>query len=143
LEVNRFATLYLDPLPCPRRTTGTNRAAGDPLSSAQLGKAGRQSQGPVVPETWEFVMGPNEISKGLLDVICMLLTADADLPLPQQQVFLAGLGEVLSGLLSSHREWRGGAQREADGQPDGPDLRPAGRQERDRPGRGTGPDAGP
>jgi len=36
-------------------------------------------------------MGPNEISKGLLDVICMLLTADADLPLPQQQVFLAGL----------------------------------------------------
>jgi hypothetical protein len=112
-------------------------------------------------------MGPNEISKGLLDVICMLLTADAELPLPLQQVLLAGLAysgrftepvrecllmaaevagdedEVLSGWLSSHREWRGRAQREADGQPDGPDLRPAGRQERDRPGRGTGPDAGP
>jgi hypothetical protein len=84
-------------------------------------------------------MGPNEISKGLLDVICMLLTADAKLPLPQQQVFLAGLAysgrfdepvreclltaaevagdedEVLLELLHDHLAWRRRAQGEAAG----------------------------
>jgi hypothetical protein len=80
----------------------------------------------------------------------MLVESEEELTVAQQTTFLAGLAhssrfavpvkacllaaaelagdedEVLLELLHEYLEWRRRAQRAADGQPDGPDLRPAG-----------------